>query len=360
MLVSKLSHDLRVLWLIDVVSGGGGAVLSHLICSLENVKHAVMTTCVNCENSSHSMLAEISSRATVLDGPSAEVQFAELPAFLDSFKPNIVVSHWWYGSSVELAASIVRAHSPDVPHILVVHSVGSPPGGFDSYVMVSEVSKAFLFSEAPSPSSPVEVIHNGIDVDLFKPTKFERRMTFVTGTVGSLGSNKLPQYYCEAISGIQLARHQHDLVGDGGHLLSMRDAIQKVGMGNRIRLLGELQFQSPEIISFYRSLDAYLFLPTYPEPFPIAVLEAMAAGTPVIALARGGVCEQVHHGVTGFLCASIEEVQERCVQLANNNELAIGMRQAAVKRASAFSRQAMATRYGRLFERLHRRGRKPA
>jgi glycosyltransferase involved in cell wall biosynthesis len=52
---------------------------------------------------------------------------------------------------------------------------------------------------------------------------------------------------------------------------------------------------------------ALLFPIDWPEPFGLAVIEAMANGTPVIAFRRGSVPEIVDEGVTGFVVDSIDE-----------------------------------------------------
>ncbi len=52
---------------------------------------------------------------------------------------------------------------------------------------------------------------------------------------------------------------------------------------------------------------ALLFPIDWPEPFGLAMIEAMANGTPVIAFRRGSVPEIVEPGVTGFIVDSIDE-----------------------------------------------------
>src|SRR6185312_12503833 len=60
---------------------------------------------------------------------------------------------------------------------------------------------------------------------------------------------------------------------------------------------------------------ALLFPIDWPEPFGLAMIEAMACGTPVIAFARGSVPEVVDPGVTGYIVTSIEEAVA-CVERA--------------------------------------------
>ena len=59
--------------------------------------------------------------------------------------------------------------------------------------------------------------------------------------------------------------------------------------------------------AFLGNAMALLFPIDWPEPFGLAVIEAMAKGTPVIAFRRGSVPEIVDEGVTGFVVDSIDE-----------------------------------------------------
>lgn len=56
--------------------------------------------------------------------------------------------------------------------------------------------------------------------------------------------------------------------------------------------------------------DAYalIFPVDRPEPFGLALIEALACGTPVLAYRRGGISEIVDHGSTGYLCDTLEEM----------------------------------------------------
>jgi glycosyltransferase involved in cell wall biosynthesis len=56
---------------------------------------------------------------------------------------------------------------------------------------------------------------------------------------------------------------------------------------------------------------ALLFPVGWEEPFGLVMVEAMACGTPVIALGRGAITEIVDDGVTGFVCDSVEQMHQR-------------------------------------------------
>jgi len=60
--------------------------------------------------------------------------------------------------------------------------------------------------------------------------------------------------------------------------------------------------------NFYRNARALLFPIQWEEPFGLVMIEAMAAGTPVIAFKRGSVPEVIKHGKTGFIVKNEEQM----------------------------------------------------
>jgi glycosyltransferase involved in cell wall biosynthesis len=78
---------------------------------------------------------------------------------------------------------------------------------------------------------------------------------------------------------------------------------------------------------------ALVLLPGYEDPCPVVVIEALAAGTPVLALARGGLPELVDDGLTGLVAGSLPELAGRLPELALLSRLRC--RQTAVARFSS-------------------------
>jgi glycosyltransferase involved in cell wall biosynthesis len=60
----------------------------------------------------------------------------------------------------------------------------------------------------------------------------------------------------------------------------------------------------------------FLFPLQWDEPFGMVVVEAMAAGTPVLAYGRGSMPELVRHGETGYLLESEDEMVEMTRRIA--------------------------------------------
>ncbi len=85
----------------------------------------------------------------------------------------------------------------------------------------------------------------------------------------------------------------------------------------------------------------------WPEPFGMVQIEAMACGTPVLAMRHGAVSEVVEHGVSGLVGDSVDELVALVPQLGPLDRRAV--RRAAQER---FSTQAMARGYEAVYRRL--------
>jgi len=95
---------------------------------------------------------------------------------------------------------------------------------------------------------------------------------------------------------------------------------------------------------------ALLHLINFDEPFGLSVVEAMACGTPVVAMARGSMSEIVQQGVNGFLVHNLDEATqavEFCAELGRR-----GVRASVEQR---FSAQRMVDDYIAVYEQITRR-----
>ena len=95
---------------------------------------------------------------------------------------------------------------------------------------------------------------------------------------------------------------------------------------------------------------AMLFPIQWNEPFGLVMIEAMACGTPVLALSGGSVKEVVQDGVSGFVCHSVEELARH----ARNIEIAIRPSTVRNYAEQCFSMERMARDYAQLFAEVSR------
>lgn len=93
-------------------------------------------------------------------------------------------------------------------------------------------------------------------------------------------------------------------------------------------------------LKFVSEAKALLFPITWDEPFGMAVIEALACGTPVVAMNRGAMPEIIEHGVTGFLANNEAEFEQYMTQVNQIDPAAC--RESVEKK---FSAELMAKRY---------------
>jgi glycosyltransferase involved in cell wall biosynthesis len=110
-------------------------------------------------------------------------------------------------------------------------------------------------------------------------------------------------------------------------------------------LVGEVAGEEKD--RFLRNAAALLFPIRWPEPFGLVMAEALACGTPVIALRDGSVPEVIEDGVTGFICSSEEEMVDAVARIGE-----IDRSRCRAEAERRFSPEAMARAYVRLYERL--------
>ena len=90
---------------------------------------------------------------------------------------------------------------------------------------------------------------------------------------------------------------------------------------------------------------AFLMPIEWDEPFGIVMVEAMACGTPVIALNRGAVPEIIKDGINGFICKDIDQCVNKVIEVHNLNRSAV--RNYAMTR---FSAKVIAQNYLELYQ----------
>ncbi len=90
------------------------------------------------------------------------------------------------------------------------------------------------------------------------------------------------------------------IAGDGPDRAALEGRARELGIADRVRFLGAQPRE--RIVELFRAADATILSSSW-ENFPHTVVEALAVGTPVLAMEAGGVAEVVHDGVNGLLVA---------------------------------------------------------
>lgn len=112
-----------------------------------------------------------------------------------------------------------------------------------------------------------------------------------------------------------------------------------------IEFLGEVD--EPTKRELMANAYALAFPIDWPEPFGMVMAESLACGTPVLALRRGAVPEVLRHGVTGFICDTLDELVAAVPAIAT-----LDRRVCRTEAEQRFSAQAMAKGYETIYQRI--------
>lgn len=199
-------------------------------------------------------------------------------------------------------------------------------------------------------------VHNAIDIDSF-PFKEKKENYYITlarftpdkgqhiaaefakqykkrlrmaGTIAGIGSNRKLMF--ELSNPNSTYRQSREFAYYSNKILPY------VFEHPRITYAGNLSGQRK--LQFLSNAKALLFPIQWEEPFGMSVIEALACGTPVVAMRRGAMPEIIQHGVNGFLADTVEEFYEYANRV---DEISPADCRKSVE--DQFSMKAMATAY---------------
>jgi glycosyltransferase involved in cell wall biosynthesis len=166
-----------------------------------------------------------------------------------------------------------------------------------AYVCVSERTQAAGIEARTCTAARTTVIRNAVDVNQAK----QAALTGDPPRLVSVGRLKEPKDFVGLVRALARvdAPFRAAIVGDGPDRPLVEAAIAATGLGDSVELFGERD----DVAAQLAQSDAFV-LSSSSEGMPLSVLEAMAAGLPVVASAVGGIPELVVDDQTGLLVAS--------------------------------------------------------
>lgn len=272
---------------------------------------------------------------------------------LRELRPDVVHAHEPFAPSSSMAATLA-ARSPVAA---TFHAFSERSGLFDATapllrpvwrrlavrVAVSEAAASFVRSRM---GDGIQVVPNGLDVDLFAVAEPAtalppgRRVLWV----GRLDRQKGFPVALRAFE--RLARDFEDVslivAGDGRD----RDALRSLsgGVRDRVVMLGAVPHG--RLPGYHAAADVFISPATGQESFGLVLVEAMAAGVPVVASDIAGYREVVRGGVNGLLVPSGDPaaLAEAVGRILSDPGLAERLREAGRSRAREFSWEKVASR----------------
>ena len=160
-------------------------------------------------------------------------------------------------------------------------------------------------------SHKVVCIPNGVNIEDFTVNSSKEECRNILGLpqdhqimvfMGFLAPHKGPEFLIKALSSI-IRKHPDVLLvlmGTGIQGKELKDLTHQLGLDNHVVFLGYISDKKYKA-RVLKAADIFC-LPSIYECFPLAILEAMASGLPVIASNISGIPEIITHGKNGLLC----------------------------------------------------------
>jgi len=302
------------------------------------------------------------------DARADDVVRLAIGRFLDRQRPDVVHAHnMHYFSTTHLDALDAWCRLAAVPLVLTAHniwadalaralSLRSP--AFARVIAVSNYVARELDLSGYDKET-IDVVHHGIDTARFARQPHRREVVYARypemrgrPIVFHPARSSVTKGSLVAIEALDRVRRRHPDVllvcagtgqivdwdnVQGSELAAIRDSVMQLGLASNVLLR---PFSWEEMADLYQVADVTVYPSINEEPFGIAVIEAMASGSPVIVTASGGMPEFVEDGVTGFvvprhdagaLAHRIEEILDDPIQA---DAMALRARQAVVARHS--------------------------
>lgn len=304
--------------------------------------------------------------------------YREIKQAINKFQPQIVHTHGAKpGVLGRLAAH--RSNVPVIVHTFHGHVFHSYFSGFTSKLIVrieqwlagfssaiiaisETLKKELTYKYNIASANKIQLIRLGIDTTRFydedgsKRTHFRNEFnlsndTIAIGIVGRLVPVKNHRLFIETAAQVLKTKGsnhklQFFIVGDGTGRTSLQQLIHSkqlkfANAGSNDASNANFIFTSwrKDMDAVYAGLDI-IMLTSLNEGTPVSIMEAMAAGRPVLSTNAGGISELITDGQTGFLASTETELVTGLSSLIDNALLRQQFSAAAAKDAARFSKAA--------------------
>ncbi len=197
--------------------------------------------------------------------------------------------------------------------------IGAALKSCDGMIVVSKESARQLLNIVPHAA--IKLIPNAIDTAAFDFRREIKNTEIVHLLfVGAVGKLKGEQDLLDALAVLRERKLplKVSILGYGAE--NLRDRCHELKITPMIEFLGAVSLAAR--LDFYRKADIFV-LPTYAEALPMSVIEAMAAGLPVISTRVGGIPELIDDQVEGLLfkAGDVETLAAHIANLAADENL---------------------------------------
>lgn len=344
---------MRILSVIESFAHGGAeTVLVDLALGLTRHEHRVVHfSRANAIAAHGPFLTALAVRGVpCVDAPWSSLNSAGARRqVLGSFEPDVVLFHWW-GKDPWLPW-IREANSRSGPRpsfVVVLHHAGIPAAlGYDHYVLVSPSQRPQV---AHLPRAKISIVPNGVDLSRFAGTVRHRPPgggPFVVGRLSGLRAGKIPPDWIRTAASFPVPDAHFVIAGEGALRRALEQEVRALGLEARFTLPGYVSRGA--VPGLLASFDVFCYVTsTAVECHPLVLLEALAAGVPIVAEARGGIPDIVADRVNGLLAESPGDVGRHLRALRDDPAFCAQLAAGATRTAPRFRVEQQLEAYERL------------
>jgi L-malate glycosyltransferase len=308
------------------VGGGGGRVAQDICWGL--VKHGhdvrVLTThwgelpSTEVQNGVHiqrvSTGRKLSYRAGFMDmGRYIPASVLAARRTIRDWRPDILHVHFAVPSG---PAAWVISKMSGIPYVLTAH-LGDVPGGvpqktkhwfrlvlpftppiWQDAARVAAVSEFTRILAIKHYAVPIEVVPNGVNLDLLDPGEIRANAVPRIVFAGRFMTQKNPIQIVRTLANLRDLPWECVMLGDGPLKADVEEEISRLKLTDRFFLSGWVT--PDQVIDWYRKSDI-LFMPSRSEGLPVAGVQALSMGLALVLSRVGGCGDLIEQGKNGFL-----------------------------------------------------------
>lgn len=204
----------------------------------------------------------------------------------------------------------------------------------------------------------IKIITNGIDVGEFYVKKFpddykqEKKFKIICGS--RITPRKGIRFVVEALD-ILIKKEldvELDIIGEGNERVTLEEKVAELGLRDRVNFIGFVEHNKLPVV--YTQANVYVSA-SLNEGMSNTLLEALAAGLPIVATNTGGTFETVKEGINGYVIKmeSPRDIADRVEKLLQNYELEKKMSQESRRLAESMSWKNIAKEYYSLYREVY-------
>lgn len=203
------------------------------------------------------------------------------------------------------------------------------------------------------PEQMIGIIYNGIDIAEFVPDSGQRPAGkfIITSGASRLTKRKGHRFLVSAVKelSVKYPQVEYKVLGEGNELEALQDLVREMRLDGHVSFVGRVPHD--EVVRYYQEASLFV-LPSLNEGMSNAMLEALAAGLPIVSTRTGGAEELVQEGENGYFIGyrDSRDIAEKVQKFLDDPALVSRMGESSRRQAERMSWRNVAEKYSETYK----------